>query len=72
MYYSLRNINLIHVGIYWGKMWELYPRCICARGEAEGYKYHRGYNFYLILHQGIYFDPQSKAEGIKMGSLLKY
>ena len=46
------------------KMQKLYPRCICARGEAEGYKYHRGYNFYLILQQGTYFDARSVAEGI--------
>ena len=37
--------------------------CICARGEAKGYKYHRWYNFYLILQQGTYFDGPKRSWG---------
>ena len=28
----------------------------CARGEAEGYKTHRGFNFYSILRQQTHFE----------------
>ena len=34
---------------------------ICARGEAEGYKSHRGYYCYLILRQGTYFDCPKRS-----------
>ncbi len=33
----------------------------CARGAAEGYKTHRGHNYYLILHQGTYFDGPKRS-----------
>ena len=45
---------------------ELYPRCICARGESEGYKYHCGYNFYLIFQQGTHLYARSKPEGMSL------
>ena len=33
----------------------------CARGTAEGYKTHRGHNYYLILQQGTYFDGPKRS-----------
>ena len=36
----------------------------CARGEAEGYKSHRGYYCYLILRQGTYFDCPKRSWGL--------
>ena len=36
----------------------------CARGEAEGYKTHRGSNFYLILQQQTHFECPSETEDI--------
>ena len=34
---------------------------VCAKGAAEGYKTHRGHNYYLILQQETYFDGPKRS-----------
>ena len=34
---------------------------LCARGEAEGCKTHRGFNFYSILRQQTHFECPKRS-----------